>query len=328
MKKNKAMPFAMSALLVGSALTPAIVFAQDDVKEDDKEMTPSFIKAEGIIDSVEKRDNSTFYTIKDEDSPFGFFVTKNTLVFDNSGKEVDLKKGDTVTIYTDADNPMLMIYPPQYSPEVVIVEKDDKGNVAVGHFNEELYSEELSLVLNVSEETELSSVSGKDVKMADLKDKDLLVFYTITTRSIPAQTPPEKVVVLDGSLEMEEPGESEKPSVPGEPTEPSVPLEPIQPSEPSVNEGIEAIIASDFHMVNGVKMVPLRSIAEELGFDVKSTGHGAIISKEGEARSFTITRGEKNYGYNKALRQFEEAPALLEKWKTYVPVSFVDDLME
>ncbi|MBD7984542.1 copper amine oxidase N-terminal domain-containing protein [Sporosarcina sp. Sa2YVA2] len=317
MKKNKAMPFAMSALLVGSALTPAIVFAQDDVKENEKEMTPSFIKTEGTIDSVEKRENSTFYTITYEDKPAAFFVTKNTLVFDNSGNKVDLAKGDKVTIYTDADNPMLAIYPPQYNPEVVIVEKDDKGSVAVGTFDEELFSEELSLKLNVGEKTELSSVSGKEVKMDDLKGKDLLVFYTITTRSIPAQTPPEKIVVLDGAMDEVEPTpEPEKPEVTPE------------PETPETDAAVDAIIAANHKMVNGVKMVPLRAIAEELGYKVKSTGNGAIVSKEGEARSFTITRGEKKYGYNKALRQFEEAPALLEKWTTYVPVSFVDDLME
>ena len=317
MKKNKVMPFAMSALLVGSALTPAIVFAQDDVKEDEKEMTPSFIKAEGIIDSVEKRENATFYTIKNEDKPAGFFVTDKTLVFDNSGKEIALVKGDKVTIYTDANKPMLAIYPPQYSPEVVIVEKDETGSVAVGKFDETLLSEEHSLKLNVGEKTELSSLSGKEVKIDDLAGKNLLVFYSITTMSIPAQTPPEKIVVLD---DVKDEGES-KP-------EPQEPETTPDPEASEMEAAVEAIIAADHKMVKDVKMVPLRAIAEELGFTVKSTGNGAIITKEGEARSFTITRGEKNYGYNKALRQFEEAPALLEKWKTYVPVSFVEDLME
>ena len=317
MKKSKAMPFAMSALLVGSALTPAIVVAQDDVKEDEKNMTPSFVKAEGIIDSVEKRENATFYTLKNDDKPAGFFVTDKTLVFDNSGKEIALVKGDKVTIYTDAEKPMIAIYPPQYSPEVVIVEKDETGSVAVGKFDEKLFSEELSLKLNVGEKTELSSVSGKEVKEADLGGKNLLVFYSITTKSIPAQTPPEKIVVLDDTKDAGQP----KP----EPQEPEITPDP-EASE--MEAAVEAIIASDHKMVNDVKMVPLRAIAEALGFEVKSTGHGAILSKKGEARSFTITRGEKKYGYNKALRQFEEAPALLEKWKTYVPVSFVEDLME
>ena len=106
--------------------------------------------------------------------------------------------------------------------------------------------------------------------------------------SIPAQTPPSKVVVLDTIVQ--EPGE-------------------VDPSKAAVQE----IINKDFYEVEGTKMVPLRLIAEELGFKVESTGNGAIISKG--ALSYTITREQKEYGYNKALRYFKVAPALLEPTK-------------
>ena len=72
-------------------------------------------------------------------------------------------------------------------------------------------------------------------------------------------------------------------------------------------------------------MVPLRLIAEKLGWTVTSTGKGAIVSKDNA--TFTITRGEKLYGHNRAVDYFEEAPALLEPTKTYVPVEFVDRLL-
>ena len=52
-----------------------------------------------------------------------------------------------------------------------------------------------------------------------------------------------------------------------------------------------------------------------------------VQSYQKGALSFTITRGQKMYGYNKALRQFEVAPSLLEPTKTYVPVTFVEDLL-
>ena len=91
--------------------------------------------------------------------------------------------------------------------------------------------------------------------------------------------------------------------------------------EQSPLEAVQHIIDTDFYDVKGVKMVPLRLIAEQLGYTIKSTGTGAIVSKG--AVSYTITRGTTTYGYNKAIRQFEEAPALLEKNKTYVPVKFL-----
>ena len=318
MKMKKVIPFAMSALLIGSAaVTPtalanggeAVVTSAEQNKE--VQVQPIFIKIAGTIDNVEVRDNATYYTTKEGENTNVFVVNNDTLVFDNTGKEVKLQKGDKVTAYNYANKPMLMIYPPQYNPEVVIVETEAMGSVAVGTFDKNLLSEEHSLKLNVSEETDVSSTSGKDVTIADLPEQNLVVFYAITTMSIPAQTPPTKVIILDN----EEQDAAEV--IPAE----EVSEVEVDPAEAAVQK----IIASDFHEVEGMKMVPLRLIAEELGYKVESTGYGAIVSKG--ALSFTITRGQKMYGYNKALRQFEVTPALLESNKTYVPVTFVEDLL-
>jgi len=305
MKMKKAVPFAMSALLIGGAAIPTAVFAEEGTQIEDVQAQPDFVKFTGTIEKVETRENSTHYFVTAGEQEGYLVVTKDTLVFDNTGKKAELKKGDKVTGYTDGDKPMIMIYPPQYSPDVVILETEEIGSVAVGKFDEELLNESLSLKLHVSEKTELSSVSGKKVTADDLQGKDLVVFYTMTTRSIPAQTTPEKIIVLD--------------KVESEDTE--------TPDQGTVTEpAIDKIIAEDHYDVDGVKMVPLRLIAEELGFKVTSTGKGAIVSKD--ALSFTITRGEKAYGYNKSLRQFEVAPALLEPSKTYVPAGLIEELME
>ncbi|TDY05528.1 UNVERIFIED_CONTAM: copper amine oxidase-like protein [Lysinibacillus xylanilyticus] len=310
MKMTKVVPFAMSALLIGGAVVAptasanegeAVVTNATDNNEQNPQVQPIFIKITGTIENVEKREDSTYYTVKEDENTNVFVVNDDTLVFDNTGKEVKLQKGDKVTAYTYANKPMLMIYPPQYNPEVIIVETKEMGTVEVDFFNKELVNTDNTLKLNVGKETEILSLSGKKVKTEDLAEQHLLVFYTIATMSIPAQTPPSKVVVLDTIAQ--EPGETD-------------------PSKAAVQE----IINNDFYEVEGTKMVPLRLIAEELGFKVESTGKGAIISKG--ALSYTITRGQKEYGYNKALRYFKVAPALLEPTKTYVPVEFVEELMK
>ncbi|WP_433596229.1 stalk domain-containing protein [Lysinibacillus xylanilyticus] len=310
MKMTKVVPFAMSALLIGGAVVAptasanegeAVVTNATDNNEQNPQVQPIFIKITGTIENVEKRKDSTYYTVKEDENTNVFVVNDDTLVYDNTGKEVKLQKGDKVTAYTYANKPMLMIYPPQYNPEVIIVETKEMGTVEVDFFNKELVNTDNTLKLNVGKETELLSLSGKKVKVEDLAEQHLLVFYTIATMSIPAQTPPSKVVVLDTIAQ--EPGETD-------------------PSKAAVQE----IINNDFYEVEGTKMVPLRLIAEELGFKVESTGKGAIISKG--ALSYTITRGQKEYGYNKALRYFKVAPALLEPTKTYVPVEFVEELMK
>ncbi|MED3802308.1 stalk domain-containing protein [Lysinibacillus xylanilyticus] len=310
MKMTKVVPFAMSAFLIGGAVVAptasanegeAVVTNATDNNEQSQQVQPIFIKITGTIENVEKRKDSTYYTVKEDENTNVFVVNDDTLVYDNTGKEVKLQKGDKVTAYTYANKPMLMIYPPQYNPEVIIVETKEMGTVEVDFFNKELVNTDNTLKLNVGKETELLSLSGKKVKAEDLAEQHLLVFYTIATMSIPAQTPPSKVVVLDTIAQ--EPGETD-------------------PSKAAVQE----IINNDFYEVEGTKMVPLRLIAEELGFKVESTGKGAIISKG--ALSYTITRGQKEYGYNKALRYFKVAPALLEPTKTYVPVEFVEELMK
>ncbi len=314
MKMTKVVPFAMSALLIGGAVVAptasanegqAVVTNATDNNEQNPQVQPIFMKIAGTIDNVEKREDSTYYTVKEDENTNVFVVNDDTLVFDNTGNEVKLQKGDKVMAYTYANKPMLMIYPPQYNPEVIIVETKEMGTVDVDFFNKDLVNTDNSLKLNVDKETELLSLSAKKVTAEDLAEQHLLVFYTISTMSIPAQTPPSKVVVLDTIAQ--EPGE-------------------VDPDETDPSNAVEEIIDNDFYEVEGTKMVPLRLISEELGFKVESTGKGAIISKG--ALSYTITRGQKEYGYNKALRHFEVAPTLLEPTKTYVPVEFVEELMK
>ncbi|MFL1996102.1 copper amine oxidase N-terminal domain-containing protein [Lysinibacillus irui] len=316
MKMTKVVPFAMSALLLGGAFGAPTASASEveavvtNTDNSEQQVQPVFIKVTGTIDKVEVRENGTYYTVIDGENTNIMIVNKDSLVFDNTGKEVKLQKGDKVSAYSYAKKPMLAIYPPQYNPEVIIVETEEMGSVEVDFFNKDLVDTENNLKLNVGEDMKLVSASGRDVKMDDLKEQHLVVFYTIATMSIPAQTPPSKVIVLD-TIEKEEPVE----------------VDPEPTPEPAPNKSaVEDIINKDFYEVEGTKMVPLRLIAEELGFKVEVTSKGAIISKG--ALSYTITRGQKEYGYNKALRKFKVAPALLESGKTYVPVEFVEELMK
>ncbi len=316
MKMTKVVPFAMSALLLGGAIGAptasanegeAVVNAETSVQQ----VQPTFIKVTGTVENVDVRENGTYYTVMDGDNTNIVIANKESFIFDNTGKEVKPQKGDKVSAYSYAKKPMLAIYPPQYNPEVIIVETEAMGSVEVDFFNKDLIDTDNNLKLNVGEDTKLVSASSKDVKLDDLKEQHLAVFYTIATMSIPAQTPPSKVIVLD-TIEKEEPVVE-------------VDLEPTPEPAPS-DSAVQEIIKKDFYEVEGTKMVPLRLIAEELGFKVEVTPKGAIISKG--AVSYTITRGQKEYGYNKALRQFKVAPALLEAGKTYVPVEFAEELMK
>ena len=79
-------------------------------------------------------------------------------------------------------------------------------------------------------------------------------------------------------------------------------------------------------VVKAKNLLAFRIWLEKLGYKVKSTGKGAVISKG--ALSYTITRGEKMYGHNKASRYFKVAPTLLENNKTYVEYDFALQLLK
>lgn len=302
MNMKKFAPAAMTALLFGSVVVP-VASANEKPTETEQQSSQIqidpvhiFNNTHGTVEKVDASGNITYFTVKDGDQTNILEITKDTLVFDNTGKKVELKEGDKVVAYTFANKPQKLIYPPQFGPDVVIVETEEVGFVEVDYFFENLTNTYDVLKLNIGENTELLNEKGEKVAAKDLAEKHLVVFYTASTRSIPAQTTPSKVIVLDNE------------------------------SENTVEEEIAAIIAKDSYEVDGTKMVPLRLIAEKLGYTVESTGKGAIVSKGNV--SYTLTRGEKMFGFNKALRPLNAAPALLEANKTYVPVEFVEEYLK
>lgn len=306
MNMKKFAPAAMTALLFGSVVIP-VASAKENSTETEQQLPQIqidpvhiFNTTYGTVEKANSGEKITYFTVKDGEQTNILEITKDTLVFDNTGKKVELKEGDKIVAYTFANKPQKLIYPPQFNPDVVIVETKEAGFVEVDYFFENLTNTYEMLKLNIGENTELLNTKGEKVSAKDLKEKNLVVFYTVSTKSIPAQTTPSKVIVLD-----EESGNK---------------------TENTVDAEIAEIIATDYYEVDGTKMVPLRLIAEKLGYKVESTSKGAIVSKGN--LSYTITRGEKMFGYNKALRPLHTAPALLEGNKTYVPVEFVEEYLK
>jgi len=85
---------------------------------------------------------------------------------------------------------MIMIYPPQYT--LTAVAKVQEGVFTkADRFDSNLLSKDQELKLNLAEGIEV--INGD---LENLTDRDLLVVYDVTTKSIPAQTTPLKIVVL------------------------------------------------------------------------------------------------------------------------------------
>jgi len=106
--------------------------------------------------------------------------------------------GSVITGYFAANAPVPMIYPPQYYTMVVAVEPLWQI-IKVDYFDENLVSMDGMLKLDIGNRTEIITQDG-NVYDGDLGNRLLVVYYGVSTRSIPAIAIPLKVVVLDADV--------------------------------------------------------------------------------------------------------------------------------
>lgn len=219
MKKNHSIRILVGAMAMASILTVGAV-AQEELPvqtntavtdQESDEIVTKYLLTSGKIASVEQNDDGG-YTISIENEDMGLICHVSGAVFvldqkDGSYKSLeDLKEGMEVTVVRDSMSPTTMSIPPQTPGAVGFVMHAEPGSIAIGQFDEELVDAENTLKLNIGEDTKIVDIRGTKMvyKAEDLKNSELLVLYTVTTRSIPAQTTPELVMILNhAELEAE-----------------------------------------------------------------------------------------------------------------------------
>ncbi len=119
-----------------------------------------------------------------------FVVTPSTYFVNHAMMAV----GDWVTGFYDGDAIVPLIYPPQYVA-IVMARLYSNVNVKVDYFNSELVSSDGTLKLNIGPYTPVI-LENDQLFTANPANHTLIVLYGPTTRSIPAQTTPYKIIVL------------------------------------------------------------------------------------------------------------------------------------
>lgn len=164
--------------------------------------TPTFLSVEGTIVEMEpvragnrRADGcQTFVSVEDENgSIVNFIVSPATYVADF----IMLREGMSAAFYYRAAAPAPLIYPPQFGAVVAVPKQQNGQFVTVGHFNSALINEEQTLQLNMNSRVSVLTTNNQRF-IGSPADRNLVVFYETSTRSIPAQTTPVKVVVLCG----------------------------------------------------------------------------------------------------------------------------------
>ncbi|GFI46543.1 hypothetical protein IMSAGC019_01862 [Lachnospiraceae bacterium] len=133
---------------------------------------------------------SQMLSLRTDNGITNFLVNGQTQVIDSR----QLRVGMRIAAFYDSTLPVPLIFPPQYHAQVIAaLGRNDQVNL--GYFDRNLLAEDGSLQLNIGGSTNISTANGQNFN-CNPADNILLVYYTITTRSIPPQTTPSRIVVF------------------------------------------------------------------------------------------------------------------------------------
>jgi hypothetical protein len=253
-------------------------------------------------------------TIKGEEENTEVTVAENAAVLNTKGEVkalTDVKEGDYLYVYNkDGETEASVIV-------IADVEENALVNVNVDAYaktEDAVVNAANTLALNVNEDSDITDLKGEKVAYTDIADKYLAVFYTESTKSIPAQTTPDKVVVL---------GDVEK----SEDVETPVVQDPTKVTKVTANG--KEICTVTYDSTNKTFMVPVRAIAENLGYTVGWEGGELLVTVGNDTKEVKFNIGVNSYNVNGTARSagLEKAPELIND-TTFVPSSFFSDVLE
>lgn len=150
-----------------------------------------------IVDIVPSRTGNrragcaNFMMVEDEDgNVVQFLVSNATFVVDWE----PLTVGMTACFWYRANAAVPLIYPPQYQAVVAAQEKNGRM-VDVSYYNASFVNQDKTLQLNVDPSVKIRTPNNQLFQGSPAK-RNLAVIYSNSTRSIPAQTTPDCIVVL------------------------------------------------------------------------------------------------------------------------------------
>lgn len=265
-----------------------------------------YITRSGKITELHKKDSTCEILVGTLTEGFRLALSENILIINAETHGIlevgDLEAGMSITAVLHKNMPMTLSIPPLYgSPAAIVVNSHDK-QVEVSYFDEELINETNTLQLNLGENTQIQNSRGERriFTAEDIKNENAIVVYTNSTRSIPAQTTPEFVMIMTSGEETMEQEEV------------------VVESEDSVSKETKASqIETEY--------VLLREQAEALGFEISWNTQTKTVVLEKEGKTVSITAGEEKYSYNGEEVLLNET-VKLQEGLIYVPAELIEGI--
>lgn len=152
-----------------------------------------FVPVVGIIQNITNLEGDCCtqkVTLQTSNGIVNFMVTPDTTIIES----IRLSRGMRVAGFYDSNLPVPLIYPPQYEAQMMTTLGRNQ-TIMLNYFDNDLIATDNSLKINVGNKTDVTTLNGQPFNCSP-GGHALLVYYTNTTRSIPPQTTPEKIVVL------------------------------------------------------------------------------------------------------------------------------------
>lgn len=198
-------------------------------------------------------------------------------------KPENIKKGMNVSVVYPKTAPMMLSLPGRCSEAQLVIIHSETEHAQMGYFDENLVNEENTLALNIGEQTVImNNVGERRVFTAeDIKNKNAMVVYGVTTRSIPAQTVPSFVLIMEERL------------------------------------GEEQTTENNDMAKKAITYRSIRQIGEINGYEVVWDNKNKIVICNGNDEEYKFTVGSNKYSYNDSERELEK-PIIFENGRAMI----------
>ncbi len=271
-----------------------------------EELIPAYMSFSGQIEEIWHDAEENLYGLyvrESEDRAAWLMVQEETF---RHGPEP--ATGMQATGHYRTDIPMIMIYPPRYPVSVLLTGGQDL-NVHVNLFDGDLVSADNTLQI-MGEAHPVTLPDGTPYG-GGLENRALVVFYGSSTRSIPAQTYPERVVVLPDDPEEGTPRTTDSLAI-------------------GTETVVRSIVVNGQHLQgplpferDGTLMIPLRAVLEARGHNV----HWDPQTRQVDIDGIITLSPEKGYYRISGESLGLGADPELIGGITYVPVAFLPDVL-
>lgn len=153
----------------------------------------SLVPVYGVIQNIAPAQDqccTSMITLFTSNGIVRFALGPQTYVIDN----VRLFPGMSVVAFYNPNDPVPLIFPPQYQA-AIIGHRRQNENVAAGYFDQNLTMENQALQLNIGSSTDIITSNGQSYPCSPA-GQYLVVFYGATTRSLPPQATPRRIIVF------------------------------------------------------------------------------------------------------------------------------------